>query len=513
MLHPFLIAAYPTLFLLSYNITQIPIVQAIRPLLVSLSVAILLTVLFGIAANDFRQGGLSVSIILMLFFTYGQVYHWLEENTPIFANHLLLGSIWLLLLLTGLALKWKIQEIGNITKYLNIIMIGLLIQPVFNIAFFVSRSGVPENIIPSSPFEHIKPNPQANKEFPDIYYIILDGYDRSDVAQEVFGFDNSFFIKYLTERGFYVAKQSHSNYIQTSLSISSSLNLDYLGGTEGQPAQSGDRDPLAELIHHSKLRNFLEEKGYHTVTFDTGYAPTNITDSDVFIPYKANLINDLEGLLLTTSALRAMGDRTQNLFIPFLCDVHRGGINNILENLKKVPELPGPKFVFAHISSPHPPFVFDENGGAAKLGSCNGLDGSLFKGTFEDYHKGYPQQMAYISKKVQEAVDEILAKSKPPPVIIIQGDHGSGMLLDWELSKNSCLRERTSILNAYYIPKTNDLYESITPVNSFRVVLNEVFDLQLPLLEDRSYYSPWDKPYQLENIAQKVETRCKIPEQ
>jgi hypothetical protein len=155
----------------------------------------------------------------------------------------------------------------------------------------------------------------VNEELPDIYYIILDAYGRSDVVQELFEYNNSSFINYLKERGFHVAEQSHSNYIQTSLSISSSLNLDYLGRVEEQTIQSEDRDPLAELIHHSKLRNFLEEKGYHTVTFATGYAPTTISDSDVFIPYKANLVNDLEGLLFATSALSAMGDRTQNLFI------------------------------------------------------------------------------------------------------------------------------------------------------------------------------------------------------
>jgi hypothetical protein len=65
------------------------------------------------------------------------------------ANHLLLGSIWLFLLLAGLALKWKIRDVRNATKYLNLLMLALLIQPVFNIALFVSRSGAPEKIAPA----------------------------------------------------------------------------------------------------------------------------------------------------------------------------------------------------------------------------------------------------------------------------------------------------------------------------------------------------------------------------
>jgi hypothetical protein len=178
--------------------------------------------------------------------------------------------------------------------------------------------------------------------------------------------------------------------------------------------------------------------------------------------------------------------------------------------LKKIPKLPGPKFVFAHISSPHPPFVFDSNGNAVKYGDCNGLDGNLFNGSKAEYLSGYPQQMAYISQMTQEVIDTILEDSVNPPIIIVQGDHGSGLYLDWNSSKNSCLRERTSILNAYYIPMamSQELYETITPVNTFRVVFNEAFGLRLPLLEDKNYYSPWDKPYQVEDITDDIEASC-----
>jgi hypothetical protein len=46
------------------------------------------------------------------------------------------------------------------------------------------------------------------------------------------------------------------------------------------------------------------------------------------------------------------------------------------------------------------------------------------------------------------------------------------------------------ILNAYYLPGHADqLYTSISPVNTFRVVLNSYFGTNFPLLEDVSYYS------------------------
>jgi hypothetical protein len=510
VLHPFFMAVYPVLFLLSINVSQIPLQQAIRPLLISLSIALILVLLLGFAAKDFRQAGLTVTTLLALFFTYGHVYRWLGENIPILASHKVLGITWAILFVFVIVGKYRIHDIGNVTKYLNIILLFLLLMPLFNIGRYIYQSGIAQDIKPPSPFENIQPLSPSNNELPDVYYIILDAYGRSDVVQELYGYDNSSFISYLKRRGFYVAGQSRSNYIQTALSLSSSMNLNYLGNIEGTEVRSEDRDPLTELIHHSELRKFLEGQGYQTVTFATGYGPTTIDDSDVFIPYKANIINNLEGLILTTSATSAMGDKMQNLFIPFWCDVQRGGILNIFENLKKVPKLSGPKFVFAHISSPHPPFVFDSNGNAVKYGDCNGLDGNLFNGSKAEYLSGYPQQMAYISQMTQEVIDTILENSVNPPIIIIQGDHGSGLYLDWNSPENSCLRERTSILNAYYIPMamSQELYETITPVNTFRVVFNEAFGLRLPLLEDKNYYSPWDKPYQVEDITDDIEASC-----
>ena len=66
---------------------------------------------------------------------------------------------------------------------------------------------------------------------PDIYYIILDGYGRADVLQEIYNHDNTSFTSALTERGFYVGDESQSNYLRTSLSITSALNMEYINFT------------------------------------------------------------------------------------------------------------------------------------------------------------------------------------------------------------------------------------------------------------------------------------------
>jgi hypothetical protein len=109
-------------------------------------------------------------------------------------------------------------------------------------------------------------------------------------------------------------------------------------------------------------------------------------------------------------------------------------------------------------------------------------------------------------------IQKILDESEIPPIIIIQSDHGPGMSLDHRLMELSDLHERMSILNAYYLPgeKTDQLYVGITPVNTFRVIFNEYFGANLPLLEDRSFYSPLNDLFNFEDISDKVKTSQQV---
>ena len=509
VLHSFFLAVYPILFLLAFNVVHIAPSQAVRPLIISLSVTAVLLLLFGGLTKNWRQGGLTVSLFLLLFFSYGHVYRALNQSGSILANHIILGSLWLLVFTAGFLLKWRISNTKPITRALNIITAVLLIYPLYTIGLFFLQSGGDGIVEKESPLAAYQSTSQiAPNELPDVYYIIVDGYGRSDVLQELYGYDNSEFIRFLEDRGFYVAEKGRSNYLQTSLSLASSLNLDYLDELTVNE-QSQDITPLVNLIQDSEVRSFLEAQGYQTVAFETGYPPTTLSDADTFIPYNPDLVNDLENLLLIGSATAALGDRLNILFNPFLCEVRRGNINNIFAALKNIPSLNATTFTFTHIMSPHPPFVFGANGEAVNRGGCLGLDGDHFEGTPDEYRDGYGQQAAYISQRLEETLDFILNNSATPPIIILQGDHGPAMTLDWESIDNSCMRERSSILNAYYFPKGSELlYDSITPVNSFRLLFNANFDTELPLLEDRTYFSSWGKLYQFTEITDQIEESC-----
>jgi hypothetical protein len=79
----------------------------------------------------------------------------------------------------------------------------------------------------------------------------------------------------------------------------------------------------------------------------------------------------------------------------------------------------------------------------------------------------------------------------------------------WESPNHTCLWERTSILNAYYLPngESQFLYPAISPVNSFRIVLNAYFGLNLDLLPDETYFTSHLTGRTFTNVTDRQESR------
>ena len=131
-------------------------------------------------------------------------------------------------------------------------------------------------------------------------------------------------------------------------------------------------------------------------------------------------------------------------------------------------------FTFAHILIPHPPLVFDSDGSIlTDPGYYNGDKASALNEEYEV--DGYKRQVQFVSQQIENIVKQILTESETEPIIIIQGDHGKEG------------ENRSKILNLYYFPNQayTALYPAITPVNSFRVVLDEFFGFNYPQVEDK----------------------------
>jgi len=440
--------------------------------------------------SDWDRAAVLVFILIFLFFTYGHISLYLKRidiDGFILGRHRQMLPLWLGV--GALAAWWTIRKLRNpqnLTPVLNFVSIFLLIYPSFQIiSYSVKRAETEKAALQAA---QAKGATLPLGYAPDIYYIILDAYGRADVLQEMFGYDNTPFLQALESKGFYVAKCSQSNYGQTMLSLTSSLNFDYLDSlTNSLTANTDTRAPLRALGQYNKVRKFLASQGYNIVSFATNFPVSEWKDANYFLSPPPHGLSDFEIILAQTSLWRAPMDMVDEPPERISAEWYRRRTLFALGALEKtVPDIRSPKFVFAHLVIPHHPFVFGPHGE-----ELNSIETGVPK--FDEYKVKYPDQVTYINKRILALVDLILKTSAKPPIIMIQGDHGPAPF--------DVIPRRMKNLSTYYFPdNTEGLYPTITPVNTFRVILNKYFGQHYPMLEDRSLYSAYDVPYNYEEV-------------
>ena len=489
-LHPLLFAAYPVLALVGININEVEPTVLWRPLLVLVFCAVLLLIVIGLISKDWHRAALLLSIFIFLFFIYGHLYGYLKKIEIagfIPGRHRQMLPLWLVL--GTIAAWWVLRKLRNPaawTPVLNLLSVFLLIYPTFQTVSYVIQREQTERAALAAAQAKGATLPLGYA--PDIYYIILDAYGRADVLEEMFGYDNLPFLQSLESRGFYVAECAQSNYAQTMLSLTSSLNFDYLDSlTSSLTSDEDTRAPLRALGQYNNSRKFLDAQGYNIVSFATNFPVSEWKDANYFLSPIPQGMNDFEIMLAQTTAWRAPMDMTDEPPERASAEWYRRRTLSALEQMETiVPDIPSPKFVFTHLVIPHHPFVFGPNGE-----ELNSIESGV--PDFEEYKAKYPDQVTYINQRITAIIDLILQTASNPPVIVIQGDHGPAPF--------DVTERRMKILNAYYFPDNPEgLYPTITPVNTFRLIFSKYFGQRYPLLQDRSIYSAYDVPYNYEEV-------------
>jgi hypothetical protein len=525
VLYPFLIAPYPAIAFYAQNAEGLPLRELAWPVALMMAASVLVGAMLRLVVKEPARAGLLTVLAFAVFYTVELVPEWVDGGLQYASSFWVLQEfhVWRPLVIgmelaaaSGLAwtILTKLREPKEWTIYLNAFALLLIILPSTNIFLTVMREPVkaegPPGAMIEPPSTVARPpgtvdTAQGTGHHPDIYYIILDGYARTDVMLDLFGFDNRPFLKRLESRGFYIAGRSTANYCQTPLSLSSSLNGVYLNGLI--PASSHDKSQLAEWIGNGAVVRTLRGLGYRFVTFATGFDETEHPEADAYLA-PSTYISLFHQLLISRTPLKWFlpGPSMRDGYI-----LTRERILFLIDKIPQVAKCKRPTFTFAHILAPHPPFVFGENGEDVSPHDRYYYltDGELFGdhyGNRDTYAAGYRKQAVFLTKQVEQMIDRILANSPEPPVIILQSDHGSGLRLSTHSLEQTDLHERMSILNAYYLPGPGGqaLYRSISPVNSFRVVFNAYFGAGLDLLPDRSYFSTWNEPFEFSDVTDRV---------
>jgi len=390
--HPFLLGIYVILGLLAQNFAQIETKVILRPLFMILGVTLLLFLLWYLVLRSWVKAGILTTIVGLLFFSYGHAYSTIKTisvSDVFLFRHRTMLPLWGISFILAVVLVLKSRELRAFNYYLNIVFIFLVgVSIVQTLFLFVNSVGVtPDNLAQTS-FES-----NASTE-PDVYYIILDGYGRQDVLRDLMGYDNSAFVFSLEEMGFYLADCSQCNYAQTQLSLGSSLNFNYLDtlAAEGDVGMT-EKINASSLIKHSALRDFLEARGYVTIAFATGFNFNQITDADLYLaPKPGRQLNEFEYLLLQTTLVRAFFDFQSGKVEDATSSIFREQTLFTLDKLDTLYNDPRPKFVYAHIVIPHPPFVLGPSGEPIVTGSTR--DDEF---TSEDYVAGYTGQVTFVN--------------------------------------------------------------------------------------------------------------------
>jgi hypothetical protein len=495
LFHPVLFGIFPIISFMASNINQARPELAIRSAAVSLVGCVILYILVKLAIKDTPRAALLTTLVLVMFYSYGHVYAQLEMATSsgmTLGRHRFLAPMWAVLAAAGSV--WIIKRGKNSWQFntlLNAVSVFLLILPVYQIASFeyryqrMSQAGAAAE---SASLMLTGSHAALENEMPDIYYIILDGYSREDILKKLYNYDNSGFLSELRELGFVIPECAQSNYARTALSMASTFHMDYVDqftDVVRKGDQTMDGVVFHDLIQHNPVRRLMTENGYKMVAFETGYFWNEVISADYYIIGNDNPleqmqtgaeISEFEIMFLRTTLFRIFSeartafftDLTKNIRTPD--ERHYDLVLFELDQLSRVPEMPGRKYVYAHIGAPHAPFVFSSYGGFASTGSVI---------------PGYTDEITFLNWRIIEVVKQIMETSAVPPVIVIQADHG------WDEE------HRMEILNAYYLPNGGDrwIYPEITPVNTFRVIFNHYFGENFPLIEDISYMSRGETPY------------------
>ena len=513
-IHPIILSLYAVLALLALNKGEIPLSQAGRSLLVLPLTTLLLLLALRALLRDWPRAALLAAIFVLIGTSYGHVYEILQRihiGSFIVGRHRYLLPITAILF--GLSI-WKVAfrrpNVHLANQFFTIAAAVLLAFPVVDLVLYrlnIQDQGDPQSLEAIMMQLQLEELPDA--PLPDVYYIILDGYARSDYMLYYLKYDNSAFLEHLRSQGFYVAERAHTNHNWTSLSLASSLNMTYVQNLGLNLVPGTYPGLFTGRIRNSLVRKSLEDLGYTTVALRSGYMNTELIDADYYLaPDPVDLqslkpplsLNAFEGLLLRSTLGLVLWDlsagevrswtrmRTSEPF-----DLLRQIILYQLETLPEIADMPQPTFTFVHIVAPHPPFLFGPDGEPVDPSEPFTFieDADVRLGS--EHEMRYRDQAIFITDRIQAVVDAILARSTTQPIIILQADHGSGAVPGWRDDSGEGLQQRMAILNAYLLPETcaDDLYPEITPVNSFRVIFNCVFGGKIPLLEDRVYNSPW----------------------
>ena len=484
-IHPLLAAAYPVVFLFAINAAeQVSLDPLWVPLAAAVGAALLGLVLLGAVVRDWHRAGLMATVLVIGFFGYGHAWNavsgWLSTQWPLI-------GVWLTVIGIGLVVAFRSGgRARQATPWLNLVAVFLVAVNAWTVVTVAQTLQAADR--PREDLSSLELRPDDPEDLPDVYFIILDRYAGSTALNDEYDFDNEPFLTALESRGFAVARHAHANYIKTPLSLASTLNMEFLDvDALAEEADDGsDREPIHRVLSRRlAVPGALKELGYQYLHVGNWWTPTQSNvDADRAFRYEGQ--DEFTSVLAQTTLLRALSEPNTAPKDPWDWPVMRENNLYALDTLEEIAGLDGPKYVFAHLVTTHPPYVHNADGSFTGRAQVERL------GAEESYRR----QLTYANTRMLALVDRIIAHD-PSSVIVLQSDEGpfpqryrvSEWGFNWDDATDAELEEKFGILSAMRAPGADlqaaGFHDAMTPVNTFRILFNARFGTDLELLPDR----------------------------
>ncbi|MDB5199608.1 MAG: hypothetical protein JWO92_1571 [Chitinophagaceae bacterium] len=381
--------------------------------------------------------------------------------------------------------KWK--RLARITLFLNLlfsIYLGIelykWIETNQKNSFGLKNSGFDYNM-------PIDKNASLNRV--NIYYIVLDCHPSAAYQEEMLGVKNNLLDSSLLAKGFYVLDHPRSNYTKTSFSMAATFTMDYLPWlkTNHNPYPY-EYNRAMSLVKNSPVLELLHKYGYqlHNLSiFDLPGKPsiqkgkflsTTTTQMIFFNTLWNSFIRDV----MWKNSAKKWQTRDVEKVYKNKYEFQKGYNKKIIDSLLQFAENhknEKPYFVYAHLLMPHFPYFYNKSGIAYP-------DEEIYTDSLATDRDKFRNYIVYTDSLAIRIVDSLFKQGSGKDVIIIQSDHGLSDLN--ESRKQDAFRN----ISAFYFPdkEYKPLYNEMSNVNTFRVILNKYFNQKLALLKDSSIY-------------------------
>ena len=494
--HHFIFALLPVCLLFLDNIHELAVRDIFIPIIISLVIVTIPWILLLFSFGEKKSAlVISFGIILLLVFSYTRsslIDHDITELQFI-AKNIILIPIFLSVGIFGIIFILRRKLSTNITSITNVVSISVIGFMIFQSGLFYLENDV---LFDESQKLMNVPIIQASEsgQKPDVYLLLLDAYSGDITLKNDFKYDNSGFYTQLEERGFFVQKESFSNYPNTELSMPSIMNMHYLDFLpELQGEESRDMRLAQKLWNYNKAMQVFDANGYEIYSF-YGSGPIHSLITKNFCEYAFNSNPELNYALVNTyipiSSIRNS----------FLDNQHYDNVTCVFDTMMDFENTTDkPFYMHMHIRFPHPPLVFDSEGNRVN----EPISSHRFDSELKD---AYLQQLIFANKKTLEIIDSIKQKN-PSAVIILMSDHGGRFGINWNNPSEMDYFRGFNTLTALYFPEKESHFPThVSPVNVFRVFFNLYLETDYEILDEKHIWYEPGTPFKQTNVTEIVKS-------